>query len=1152
MSIYAFCVGIDNYAGDVPNLSGCENDIRRFSSLIKKKYRVSSDHIKICLSKQATKTAVVDGVKNHLGQAEAGDIALFYYSGHGSQERAPVEMWEIEPDHLNETIVCYDSRIGAGDLADKELRYLIAKLAEDGADVVIIFDCCHSGSGTRSVGESTQVGVRLTKSAATGRTLDSYIFSDDPEREAWFEGKLPFPAGKHVLLSACRDSELAKETSFGAMKHGAFTNYLCESLEGLNFPISYRNLVARASEKVRSRFSYQHPRIDSVAEFDTDTYFLGSDIQSARLLVYFDNGWFIAAGATQGRNKGDLIAVYPQGKGAAALANARVTEVHPDKSIIEFVDGENQLDRGGQQYEAKISLQKLPRIAIQFEGDESAVNTARQALAVLSEHRHPSLFLKEAPESSVYTLRAENNRYVITRSEEQRHLFRPDDNYDLSSATKALQKLEHMARWEQKLLIDNPGSQIPSDAVHLIITTGGRQFRDEDVELQYEQLDQSPEFKLELAISREWEHKTLYCALLYFDSVDGYISTELLPAGIEQLGMHDAGDSETSRAPRRRALAYEGQPIPAAVADSLYQQGVTQTQDFIKLIVSETEFDPSLLSQAGLDNYDPEKEARSVMRGGGDDFLNEQFSQAHSRALGSRAKPKVSDWMSKTVTITTLRPLPGVKVSQTEQRVLASGVTIEPHSALQATITLQGQAGVMRSLSEAGLGRMATPLALQDEEMTPPYTFSKSRGVDAGLGVLTVLSMRDQGSVTHKNPLLLSVEGKLEANTQILPYSFDGEFYLPLGYAEANDGDSTTIKIVALPEVEATDSQIQERGLGSSLKIFFQKVYYNKLLIDKGVDRLAIPAFDNSVPTNISHYVDDLESLTNKIAAANRIMLLVHGIIGQTNVMTGALSAVLKDGSKILDQYDLALTFDYENLNTPIQEIAISLKTKLEAVGLGEGHSKQLDIVAHSMGGLVSRWLIECEQGNKLIHKLVMLGTPSGGAPWSGVKDKGVDVLQGWAFTNLALVLNNLTVAPVGGLAVAVIMKFLNSIDNTLDQMGSDSTFVRKLHQSKDPAIPYFLIAGDTQSLRKDNSQIKYSVANLFKRLMKRGKFAAYDLLTRTLFKEPNDVAVAISSMQYVPEGRSKPLVVKPVQSDHLSYFITDESVEALAGVLKK
>lgn len=65
--IYAFCVGIDNYAGDVPNLSGCENDIRRFSSLIQKKYRVPSDHIKICLSKQATKIAVVDGVKNHLG-----------------------------------------------------------------------------------------------------------------------------------------------------------------------------------------------------------------------------------------------------------------------------------------------------------------------------------------------------------------------------------------------------------------------------------------------------------------------------------------------------------------------------------------------------------------------------------------------------------------------------------------------------------------------------------------------------------------------------------------------------------------------------------------------------------------------------------------------------------------------------------------------------------------------------------------------------------------------------------------------------------------------------------------------------------------------------------------------------------------------------
>ena len=50
---------------------------------------------------EATRQAVVDAFRGHLGQAKKGDVALFYYSGHGSQEQAPEEFWKLEPDHLD-------------------------------------------------------------------------------------------------------------------------------------------------------------------------------------------------------------------------------------------------------------------------------------------------------------------------------------------------------------------------------------------------------------------------------------------------------------------------------------------------------------------------------------------------------------------------------------------------------------------------------------------------------------------------------------------------------------------------------------------------------------------------------------------------------------------------------------------------------------------------------------------------------------------------------------------------------------------------------------------------------------------------------------------------------------------------------------------
>jgi len=314
--------------------------------------------------------------------------------------------------------------------------------------------------------------------------------------------------------------------------------------------------------------------------------------------------------------------------------------------------------------------------------------------------------------------------------------------------------------------------------------------------------------------------------------------------------------------------------------------------------------------------------------------------------------------------------------------------------------------------------------------------------------------------------------------------------------------------------------------------------------------RLAIPQFDVDAPTSVVGFNDSMDDIRARVAAADKVVIFIHGIIGETKSMAGVLNHAFADGRKLIDGYQACLCFDYENLNTPIQDTAKLFKEKLAEAGLAIGHGKEVHIVAHSMGGLVSRWMIEDEGGKEIVSKLVMLGTPNNGSPWAGVKDKGVSMVRKWAYGSLTLILNGLTTVPIGGVAVAGMMKLIDSIDNTLDQMAEESDFAKSLYASPDPQLPYYLVAGTTQDLTVSVDDESRGFKRVFKYALQRSKLGAYDLLSSTLFSKDNDVAVNVASMKHINLDRSPSLVVTDVVSDHMSYFVTPESVDALDQAL--
>jgi hypothetical protein len=234
-AIYALLVGIDKYPAPVPRLRGCVNDIREMRQYLEARINALDTGVHDVLkiealeNEQATRDAVIRAIREHLGQAGPEDVALFCYSGHGSQEQAPEEFWRIEPDRLDETLVLYDSRTeGSWDLADKELAELISEVAGRGAHVVVLLDCCHSGSGTRAP-NLAGTAIRRAPTDLRQRPLGTFILDSSELSAATSSRRLPihrsgwYITGRHVLLAACRDNEEAKEYQGGGKIHGAFS-----------------------------------------------------------------------------------------------------------------------------------------------------------------------------------------------------------------------------------------------------------------------------------------------------------------------------------------------------------------------------------------------------------------------------------------------------------------------------------------------------------------------------------------------------------------------------------------------------------------------------------------------------------------------------------------------------------------------------------------------------------------------------------------------------------------------------------------------------------------------------------------------------------------------------------------------------------------
>ncbi|RPH99177.1 MAG: caspase family protein [Calditrichaeota bacterium] len=206
----ALCIGINNYPGTANDLNGCLNDANDWQ----KKLQSFGFETQMLLDSQATRSAITGAFDQLLTSAQAGDVVVFSYSGHGTSVK---DTNNDEVDGYDEALYVYD-----GILLDDQLRQILKKTAA-GVHVVVIADSCFSGTVTRIAADSKAKAKYVQTEAVPpgARVIKSFLSEEDMVE---------------ILLSGCSNTEYSYDAYINGRYNGAFTaNALSVLLQGQTY-----------------------------------------------------------------------------------------------------------------------------------------------------------------------------------------------------------------------------------------------------------------------------------------------------------------------------------------------------------------------------------------------------------------------------------------------------------------------------------------------------------------------------------------------------------------------------------------------------------------------------------------------------------------------------------------------------------------------------------------------------------------------------------------------------------------------------------------------------------------------------------------------------------------------------------------------------
>lgn len=593
--LYALLVAINNYEPPVTPLRGCVNDLHKVAAYLDAEAKDFEIHIRKLIDHEATKDNIVKAFSSHFHPATSNDVVLFYFSGHGTQEDAGEIFWPAEHDRRFESLVCYDGYTRSGGsakvtlLADKELRYLIGKLADKGAHIVTIFDCCHSGGNTKNgffaregeVLERRMICQDKPSHAFPARAWKDFIFSEsisfDDVKKSPIDQFLP--EGKHIQLAACQSDESAFEVG-GA---GMFTKNLLEVLARSSGCITYYDLQARIQNYMRYQFK-QTPKAYVVGENESSLFrgFLNkqgeSKPQYGNVSFNQSNGWVIDLGAMHGLSSDSMVTILDGNKDRQY--SAKVSDVYATHAILQ-PDSNSDLDQN-LSYKGQSTDYFFITLRIFIAVRDALIKEDLEKKLTASS----AFKIGEAREQADYCIEQKQAEIFISRPEKIGvPIIQPVDHSHENSTVIVRNYLEHLSQFEFVKQLQNPNAFLFNKfPVEIFFYQKNALQVEEPIQVRggeivpafTKQEGNKPGGSIRIKLKNMSDQK-LYCALLYL-TFNFEVYLKLLKEVVVSLN------------PNEECWARDGASIPLMLEEEIVCYNYQESASTLKLIVSTSDF----------------------------------------------------------------------------------------------------------------------------------------------------------------------------------------------------------------------------------------------------------------------------------------------------------------------------------------------------------------------------------------------------------------------------------------------------------------------------------------------------------------------------------------------------------------------------------
>jgi hypothetical protein len=242
----ALLIGI-NYTNTLYELTGCVDDTTRMKEILTKfgfnSFTILTDSRDV----KPTKEAILRELKNMIDKSSAGDLLVFYFSGHGSYT---YDKNGDESDNKDEMIISSDLQ----GVIDDEIKQILTTM-KSGVTLFGLFDSCHSG---------TMFDLKFNYT-------DNNNYSETTDNDKASECN-----GNVIMISGCMDNQTSSEANINGKIEGAITWSFIESIklsetENKYNELSWRLLVKSMRDVLKKEGFDQLPQLSTDTFYDIDS-----------------------------------------------------------------------------------------------------------------------------------------------------------------------------------------------------------------------------------------------------------------------------------------------------------------------------------------------------------------------------------------------------------------------------------------------------------------------------------------------------------------------------------------------------------------------------------------------------------------------------------------------------------------------------------------------------------------------------------------------------------------------------------------------------------------------------------------------------------------------------------------------------------------